>query len=146
MALVVGQNSWETVAEADAYLADRLRTSDWDALSDSGTDDVTKEKLLVSTFWWLMGHPQLSLSATLTDANVKNAQSEGALFLLRHSEGLDERRAFHAFGVTSFSYSKRRESFDLSKLEVPQHILGLLKQYSVAGGAIITLRGEYDAD
>jgi len=48
MALVLGQNSYTTVDEADAYFEDRLDVSEWDAASDS-----LKEKAIVTATRWI---------------------------------------------------------------------------------------------
>lgn len=145
MSLVVGQNSWSTVEEADTYLANRIGTSDWFDLSDTATPGVnSKEVMLTSAFYWLSGSPQVSLSASLTDANVKNAQIESAIYLQEHYTEMDNRRAAISQGVTDFRLSKRQESFDINSIVLPQHILGLINDYSTAGGKIILLRGEYD--
>ncbi len=146
MALVVGQNSWSTIAESDTYLEDRIGTSDWFLLED--TDDpgvIAKSTLLTSAYHWLIAAPQVSLTADLTDANVKNAQIEAAIYLQEHYADMDNRRAAISQGVTEFEVSKRQEKFDSSKVSLPQHILGLLTDYSIVGGSIVQLGGQYDA-
>ncbi len=142
MALVVGQNSWASVAEANTYLTDRIYAEDWFNLDSSGDPGmVTKESLLVSSFNWLLGNLSFSLSSALTDDNVKNAQIEGTLFLLNHYVELDERRAAKASGVTEFKISQRMEKLD-GDIVVPSIISDLLSSYRQ--GNIATLLGAYD--
>lgn len=145
MALVVGTNSWSTVAEADDYLEDRLGSRPWfDLVESSETKgEESKEVYLTSAFYWLMGAPQLEIGKDSTDDNVKNAQAEAALWLIDHYDELDARRAATATGVTDFSYSKRRESLDPKNIIIPPHILGMLADYEVVN-TFAQLKGEYD--
>lgn len=147
MALVVGANSWATVAEANDYLGDRIGATDWFELKntpDNPGDSSSKESFLVSAYYWLTGSPDLSLPASLTATNVKNAQIEAALFLLEHYGSLNEHRALLNQGVTSFTFSKRSESLDKANLGVPGYILGMIPEYS-SRHAFAQLKGEYDA-
>lgn len=145
MALVVGTNSWITVLEADDYFTNRIGSTDWfdlpEAPANPGED--AKETMLVSAYYWLTQSSVLSLSADLTDANVKHAQAEAALFLLGHYSELDARRAAMYTGVTEFELSKRREKLNLAQLQIPDYILGLLNEYST-DHAIVNLSGDYN--
>lgn len=144
MALAVGQNSWVTIIEADTYLEHRIGSVEWFSLSDTGASGTdTKENMLVSAFYWLTGSPDLLLTPTLTDPNVKNAQIEAALFLLEHYTELNERRAAINTGVSDFEYSKRSETFNYEQLKIPPQIMGLLSNYSY-NHAFVDLCGEYD--
>ena len=146
MALVVSQNSWVTIAEADAYLTDRIDASSWFDLGDTGDPGATsKTTLLASSFQWLIGDPSLELSSTLTDDNVKNAQTEGALFLLKYSLELQAKRAFLSFGGKSFRLSRRAEGFTLQGLAIPVHIVGLLREYQRTN-MTVELKGHYDEE
>ena len=142
MALVVGQNSWASVTEADTYLTDRIHATGWFDLDSSGDPGVvTKESLLVSSFYWLLNNSAFNLSSTLTDTNVKNAQIEGSLFLQEHYKELDGRRAAIATGVKEFELSKRQEILR-DEIRIPDHISDLLKDY--LSGNFGTLLGAYD--
>ena len=146
MALVVGQNSWVTISEGDTYLTDRIDASDWFDLGDTGgSGAMSKTTLLASSFHWLMGDPSLELSITLTSDNVKNAQIEGALFLLKYSKELEAKRAFLSFGGRTFRLSKRAEAFSLSGLTLPIHIIGLLREYQRTN-VTVELKGHYDEE
>ncbi len=142
MALVVGQNSWASVSEADTYLTDRIYAETWFDLDSSGEPGVvTKESLLVSSFNWLLGNSSFSLSSALTDDNVKKAQIEGGLFLLNHYVELDERRAAKASGVTEFKISQKMEKLE-GDITVPSIISDLLSSYKQ--GNFATMLGAYD--
>lgn len=143
MALLVGTNSWVTVAEADSYLEDMADVEDWFELSDDPVQrgEKSKANLLVTAFRWLMYNINLiNLTASLTDQNVKNAQIEGALFLLRYQEDLERRGALSATGVTRIELSKWTET--IQEMSLPSKILSLLNEYSSIGGRVIQLLGE----
>ncbi len=143
MSLAVGSNSWVTTAEADTYLTDRIGAEAWFALSGAGDPGaVSKEVLLVSAYTWLINNPQLELSASLTDVDVKAGQIEAALFLLEHYDALNERRAAIGTGVKSFGLSKRREIL-IQDLTLPLHIAGFFSQYGISN-AVVELKGHYD--
>ena len=144
MGLIVGQNSWITIVECDTYLTDRIGSEDWFDLADSGDPGaLSKTSLVISAFNWLMGAPQLSLSASLTDEFVKNAQIEATLFLLEHYSALNSRRAAMSTGVTAFRMSKKSENLDINKLTIPNHIIGMLSAYSIKN-TFVELKGHYD--
>jgi len=144
MSLIVGQNSWITIVECDTYLTNRIGSEDWFDLADSGDPGaLSKTSLIISAFNWLMGAPQLSLSANLTDEFVKNAQIEATLFLLEHYSALNSRRAAMSTGVTAFRMSKKSEDLDINKLTIPSHIIGMLSTYSIKN-TFVELKGHYD--
>lgn len=144
MSLVVGQNSWVTVDEADSYLTERIGSEAWFDLSTSSSPGgVGKESLIISAYFWLFGSPELSLSNSLTDILIKNAQIESVLFLLEHYTELNERRAAMFTGVKDFKMSKRSESLDVSQLRIPSHIIGMLSAYQISN-CVVELKGEYD--
>lgn len=146
--LIIGQNSWVTVNEADEYLKVKFNTAAWFTLASSpnkpGT--VAKESLLISAFYWLMSSPEIQLTATLTDINVKNAQIESAWYLYSNGDELFERQKMIEIGLKSFKFSKRQETF-ISKNEIslPRNILALLSIYQTGTNTIIQLKGEHDA-
>ena len=147
MAIVVGSNSWVTIAEADTYLTDRIDCEDWFTLADSaGAGALSKTNLLVSAFYLLIKHPSLELSSSLTDDNVKNAQIEFSKYLHKHYEETDSRAAMIASGVRSFRLSKWWEQLsDKGGFQVPNYILGMLSAYNVTGSTPLLL-GEYDLE
>ena len=115
MALIVGDNSWETVAEADAYLINRIGASNWSLL-----DNLTKEQYLITSFYWLLYDSSYNLDKTLTDDFIKHAQSESALFLLNYYNEYSKREALVASGVIEFTFSKWQEK--LGSLSKPKTV------------------------
>ena len=145
MALIVGQNSWVTVVEADAYLSDRINAEDWFGLNELGVSgEVSRLSLLMSAYYWLLNASQLELSSDLTDDNVKNAQIEAAFFLLEHYTALNQRRAAMSTGVEEFRLSTKREKLNIDKLQIPNHIIGALRSYLVEENTTAQLKGYYD--
>ena len=144
MALIVGQNSWATIAEADTYLTYRINAEAWFELSASADPGVvSKTSFLVTAFYWLLNAPQLSLSANLTDDLLINAQIEAAFFLLEHGGELNARRATMFTGVESFKLSKRSEKLNINNLQIPSYIIGTLNAY-MAENTTAELLGHYD--
>ena len=80
MAFVVGTNSYISVANADAYFADRLNGESWEVL-----DNSTKQRALVSASGQislrLISDCQLPLAPADINAQVANASAEYALLL-----------------------------------------------------------------
>lgn len=145
MSLIVGQNSWVTISEADLYLTIRMSAEDWFDLNDStNPGEISKTTLLITAFRWLMNSPQLSLTSSLTDDSIKNAEIEAALFLLEHYEALNERRAAMFTGVEEFELSKKSEKLNIGNLQIPDFIIGNLGLYTTEN-IIVTLAGHYDA-
>ena len=144
MSLIVGQNSWVTISEADSYLTIRMSAEDWFNLSDiANPGEVSKTTLLTTAFRWLMGSPQLSLMSSLTDDFIKNAQIEAALFLLEHYDALNERRAAMFTGVEEFDLSKKSEKLNIGNLQIPDYIIGTLGLYTTEN-ITVELLGHYD--
>ena len=144
--LVVGQNSWANVNEADAYLKVKINTTLWFGLASSPSQPggVAKESLLISAFNWLMSSPEIQLSTSLTDTDIKNAQIEFAWYLYKYGDTYEERRMLIDSGVKNFKFSKRSESFiTASELMLPKYILAMLKAYNTQN-TTIQLKGEYD--
>ena len=145
MALVVGTNSWATVAEADLYFTDRIGSTGWFDLSETPPNpgEDAKESMLVSAYYWLMGSPDVTLSASLTATNVKNAQIESALYLLEHYDELNARRAAISTGLQDFELSRLTERFNAAYIKIPAYILGLIPEYGNTN-TFVQLKGEYD--
>lgn len=146
MALVVGSNSWETVAEADDYLENKMNASEWFELSTVGARGaVSKESVLITAYNEILASPLVNISKDSSDNNVKNAQSEMALFILQYYDELMDRRASIASGLSSFSASKIHEAY--SSLEgggsptLPSNVIGLLFDYNTAN-TTVELEGE----
>jgi hypothetical protein len=145
MSLAVGSNSYVTVAEADAYFSDRYNSINWFSLDEtpSTPGNESKETYLTTSYYILRGHDSVNLPATSTEENVKTAQLEFALYLLKHIEEHEERDAVQAQGLTKFQFSKRTEEFSGSGASLPSVVKGLLSAY-MTGNTFAQLKGAYD--
>lgn len=144
MSLVVGTNSWVTIDEADDHLKHKIATTAWFLLDPTGSDGaITKENLLITAFNELKGIPNVEISDSSTDENVKKAQIEYAWYYYNHYEEIDERRAAISNGVTSYKIDDRSENFNINNVGIPGFILGMLTQY-VTSNQFADLKGEYD--
>lgn len=134
----INANSYVTLAEAEAYLLGRLRTSGWDAAAkrdkqkalimaardiDALTfkehkDDVDFDNAQPSKPAQPLAFPRTYTLDGDGDAvvpqEVKDAQCEQVLHLLGAGEGSERRRRLQAQGVTSFSTEGMSESYDRS--------------------------------
>lgn len=145
MSLVVGTNSWVTLAEAFTHLSSRMGSKDWLDLDPDGSPGLpTRESTLIESFYWLSNDLSYSISPTCTDDHVKQAQIEGALYLLKYYDEMQDREAGVAQGIKSFGYSKRGETFGETP-RIPARIAGLLKDYKTDSSGMVQLLGEYDA-
>lgn len=149
MALVVGTNSWVTVAEADTYLQDIPKATDWFDLADDPAESggEAKSSYLILAFQTLITHADLSgLSASTTDDNVDQAQIELALYLLRYLEDFEQRSMLISSGVQEFDMGEWSEKFKESGGSLPSHILSLLSSYVSYGNVSAQLRPENYVD
>lgn len=127
MALVVGTNSWVTVAEADAYLADK-----WNAGTTwTGLTNPQKESALITAFYWIRRrYPGIPLVG-VTD-NVKNAQIELAWYIVNYYNAHVKRDSLYRQGVRKFKISKWSE--DLSESQLPEAVQDLLEDFLTGQG------------
>lgn len=136
MSLVVGTNSWVTVAEADTYFTLHIDGAKWTALT---TDD--KNKYLVTAYRWIFNNPGINVSATNSTQKVKDGQCQASLFLINYYDEYTKRDALIASGVKDFTYGKRREA--LSEIKMPSFLLAYFDDYITAGGvSVFTLTPE----
>ena len=116
--IIVGVNSWVTLAEADAFIEGQFGSS-WSALTIT-----QRQQCLITAFWWLYNSSQYNITKTSTNENVKNAQMLLADWIGEFFEDWKERNALWSSGVKSFSLSKWRET--LQKTEIPENIKDIL--------------------
>lgn len=119
MGLAVGINSWVTVAEADAYLADKFGASAWASLTTQ-----IKEQLLITSFRWIYSNPNFNIPKTSTDELVKNGQIELAWWVYNYIDEYEKRGALIDSGVTEFLLPEWEEK--LSKQQFPKFIEDIL--------------------
>jgi hypothetical protein len=108
--IVVGTNSWLTLAEAETYFESRINSDSWNALSEGD-----KNIYLITAYNWIFYDPGFFAPASATNSAVKNGQCEGALFLINYGEEYEKREALLASGVTEFKFSKWSEKLGEAK-------------------------------
>ena len=123
--ITVGTNSWITLAEADAYLANKFGADNWAAAVQS-----SREQAIITAFWRIYGSSEYTIAKSSTDENVKNAQAETAYFILTYSGELSKRAALQSAGVKSHSVSKFKETYsgNVGTL-LPQEAIDLLDSF-----------------
>ena len=122
--VIVGVNSWTTVAQADDYFAAKFGAAAWAALSA-----MQKTQLLISACRWIMQQPSLAVAIAVTAEIVRQAQCEAAWFILNFQDEYDKRRALISSGVKSFKALDFAET--LGEIVFPQFIADMLFDYSV---------------
>ena len=133
MGLTVGTNSWATVAEADAYLTDRIGAEDWFDLNATGDPGaVSKETLLITSYNRLS--VLYTIPAAETATNIKKAQIEAAFFFLDNFVEFEERSRALAAGIESFRQSQWTENYrdGITAVSFPGWITDLISEYSGA--------------
>ena len=145
MSLIVGTNSWVSVAQADAYLTDVPEATDWFNLVEDPIEagGEAKTSYLILSFRTLVTHPDLNgLSASTTDEKVNDAQIELALYLLRYREDFEQRSMLMSSGVQEFDMGEWSEKFKDSGGSLSTSILSLLSTYVTYGNVSVQLRPE----
>lgn len=130
MALVVGTDTWITLAEAETYFAKRPKTEPWDSL-----DDPTKESWLFLSYQWIINDPAFEAPASSTATGVKYGQAEGALFLINSYDDYAMRDTLISSGVERFEYSKWKE--DLGSLSKPLWVRQPFQDEGFFNGGIV---------
>lgn len=110
--IVVGTNSWTTLAEANTYFATRINNSRWEKLSSND-----RKIFLISAFEQLDNDPAIIAPKTTTEAAVKKGQAEFAFFLIKYADDRERRDALISSGVKDFQYSKWQE--ELTEVVLP---------------------------
>ena len=131
MPVIVGTNSWVTIAFCDTYLSTKYGAGAWAALSVAD-----KTALLVTAFNLIRRQSGYDIAATSTDQAVKDAQCEVAWFWYAHGEEWDKRSALYASGVRSFTVMSWSESLQVPML--PQFVRDMLVIYSTGSGNFIS--------
>lgn len=139
MALVVGENSWLTVAEAEPYFSTRIGSSEYWC---SGAD---KEAALITAYNQLNGCGLFNFPTEVAQA-MKDAQCEQALFLLIHIEDIDRRKGLQAQGVTAAGIVKESYGDGLDEIPICANAKNFLKEYSIEGQDIYAVDLERDEE
>lgn len=122
--VIVGVNSWQTVAQADDYFAAKFGAAAWASLSL-----MQKTQLLISACRWITQQATLAVAITVTANIVKQAQCEAAWFLLNYQADYEKRRALVASGVKDFKMLDWQET--LGEVVFPQFVADMLGDYMI---------------
>lgn len=136
MGIIVGTNSWVTLAEADSYMDGKFDNDGWTSLSSSN-----REKALITAFYWILDCGRYNVSASTVSDKLDRAQIELAWYVARFYADHQKHAALNAQGVQSFSISKWAET--LKDAKMPAVVDGLLEDSIVnAGGVFFTVERE----
>ena len=129
MALVVGTNTFVTLAEANTYFSSRFGAiATW-----AGLTDAIKEALLITAYNWILSDPNYVIAA-VTD-KIKQAQMELAWYTYNYLNSHEKREALIAQGVKRFSLSKWSET--LSMVDLPKKVKDLLSDANLNEGGYV---------
>jgi hypothetical protein len=133
MGLILHDNSWVTIAEADTYLSDKFGASAWLLSTD-------KAALLITSFREIYFNPDFSIPKTSTNEAVKSAQIELAFWLLNYDVDRDKREALQIMGVTSAKADDTQENYNC-KFILPPFVTNLLSGF-LTGSCIARIKRE----
>lgn len=138
MAIVVGTNSFVTIAEADEYLETKNEATNWFRLNDNPPikGETSKESFLSESFYRLVYNVNYSLTEAVTNSVVKKAQIEFALFLLDNYDDYTSREAKISAGIKSFTYSKWKETLS-GGVKMPYIVEAMLQKSGYASANFI---------
>lgn len=129
--IVVGVNSWATLAQANEYFSTRYGAVDtW-----AGFTDPVKESLLITSYKKLTGIGGLALPASTTDEKILQAQYEYSWYLYRETEPMEKRQGLITQGVSEFKVLDFQEKYDNPWMALPSDIQDLLEEYYFGQGA-----------
>lgn len=134
LTLIIGVNTFVTLAEANDYLEGKLGANNWSTLTDT-----EKKQCLISAFRWLL---RLGVSASATTTNVKYAQIELAWWLYQNYEEYEDREALYVSGVRNFRIGQWSES--LTKSSLPSFLEDLIPGILDIGGVFPEFNRELD--
>ena len=133
--IIVGTNSWVTIAEADDYLENKIGASDW-----AGLTDANKTTYLISAFRYIRQKYNIPVASVLQV--VKEAQIETAWWMYTFWLDYEKRRNLYSAGVTQFKISKFEEW--LQKATTPQFLDDLIGEFKDTGMRFPLIEREYD--
>ncbi len=128
--VVVGVNSWCTIAEADAYFEAKFGASAWSPLSVS-----QKTQLLITACRWIRQQSQFSVELSSTAELVKHAQLEAAWFVFQWFDEYEKRRALTSSGVRAWKALDASET--LEAVGFPAFIADMLSDFTTGVGGVI---------
>lgn len=134
MALVIGTDSWATLVEADAYLTNKVGTSEWFSLTDTPATPgaESKESFMIMAYNQLLTKVGYDIPSDSTDENVKKGQIEFAYYLLTSGDEYNQRVDLQSQGVTEFKLSKWSEKYSEESIlnqPLPSIVANFLSDY-----------------
>ena len=120
--IIVGTNSWCTIAFADTYFLEKWGASAWATLTNN-----EKTQLLIHAYRWINQQASLSIPASSTEEIVKQAQCEIAWYVYNYNAEHEKRRALSTQGVNSFRIGAFSEN--LSGVKFPEWVIDMLEDY-----------------
>lgn len=131
--IVVGTNSWVTLAEANTYFGDRPMSSEYWV---SGND---KNAAILYAYKLLTRSNRYELPTTATQS-MKDAQCELAYYLLQQLNDIDIRMGLQAQGVVQAGMLKEAYRGDLvggGAFPFPATVVDLLSGYDTVRGMFV---------
>lgn len=140
MAIIVGESTWATVAEADEYLTLKIGTQEWFNLREAATKGLaSKETYLATAFQEILSAEGFTVLDSDTSDNLKSAQIELAFYLLENYAAYTADKRDAAHGVTSKKVSKWSESYANGNYSaLPPNVVRFLSLYS-SGNTLLNL-------
>jgi hypothetical protein len=146
MSIDIGVNSWATIAEADAYLTNKLDSQPWFALPDSaGAGEESKELYLIMAFYTLVDKQGYYLAPGNTDEDLKKAQTELAFYFIDNYASFVDQADTMNKGVSSFKASKWEEDYFASNagdFPLPYMVTKFISNYKLWGTTVNLSTGE----
>lgn len=122
--VIVGVNSWTSIAWADDYFLAKYGAGAW-----AGLTVTEKTQLLLSAVRWILQQNTFDLPMSATAEIVRQGQCEAAWFIYSWFGEYEKRRALSSMGVTDYKILDFSET--LSGVEFPAFLAGMLDDYSL---------------
>lgn len=134
MSLVVGTNTWATLAEADTYLTNKVGSTSWFSLEDTPATPgaESKESFMLMAYNLLLNKGGFCIYSGLTATNVKYAQIEMAYHMAISLKDFEDNANRLVKGVSKFTLSKWTEEYSASyggDFSLPYIVSNYLQDY-----------------
>jgi hypothetical protein len=124
--IVIGDNSWVSLAEANTYMAQRFQGGAW------ATIDATEREQLLIFAYRLINSIHGYVFPDVPNNQMKYAQIEGSWFLYNFYEEFTQRQALYGMGVEDFTISKFKEKITRVPT-LPPIVTGMLESFITLG-------------
>jgi hypothetical protein len=130
--MTVGTNTWISRDDANIYFGTRISSADWAAAADAD-----KDKALQTAFRQIKYNTDYEIPSETSD-NLKYAQCEQAVFLIKFATAISYRKGLQAQGVTAAGIVKETYSeAKLDELAICAEAKLFLKGYIAGNGAAL---------